>query len=325
MPDTGRHARSVRANTEMYQKLRNSTRLPDAHGSASHAQVLDALSELHSIVTYHVDWLKTRHSALLKGRVPDEADLAPDAHHNCRFGKWYTDQSNPLLRECDAFAEVGSSHKDMHLGFRQLARRLADGDLSSSDLMDFMDRAINFHEAIRHLQYEIWSQLVDTDPLTGLYNRRTMFERLGTEASRCQRNGDNWCVAMIDIDHFKDINDRLGHVLGDRVLQHTTGVLTEFTRPYDQLYRYGGEEFLLCMPDTDLEAACMVLQRLREHLARNPVTLEDADGPVVVQISCGVTLCSGEHPLEKNIDHADQALYRAKQNGRDQVTVWSGK
>jgi diguanylate cyclase len=310
----------------MNQIQTNDIQAPNRTDSASQAQVLDALGELHSVVTYHVDWLKTRYSALLNGRVPDESDLAPDAHQNCRFGHWYAGQSNPLFHDCKAFVDVGQSHIDMHSLVRQLASRLADGShLSTTDLVALMDLAINFHEAIRHLQYEIWTQLVDTDPLTGLYNRRTMFQRLGTEASRSRRNGDNWCVAMIDIDHFKDINDRLGHALGDSVLQHTTHVLMEFTRPYDQLYRYGGEEFLLCMPDTDLEAACMVLQRLREHLAKNPIVFEDADGPIVVQISCGVTLCSGEHPLEENIDHADQALYMAKQNGRDQVTVWSGE
>jgi diguanylate cyclase len=281
---------------------------------------------LHSVVTYHVDWLKTRHSALLNGRVQEEADLDPEAHDNCRFGHWYNGQTNPLFHDCKAFLDVGDSHKKLHDRVRQLAGRLADGGhLSTTDLLAFMDHSMDFHEAIRHLQYEIWTQLVDTDPLTGLYNRRTMFQRLGSEASRSQRNGDDWCVAMIDIDHFKEINDRLGHALGDRVLQHTTRVLMDFTRPYDHLYRYGGEEFLLCMPNTDLDDACMVLHRLREHLAKNPIVLEDADDPITVQISCGVALCSGDHPLEENIDRADQALYMAKQNGRDQVTVWDGE
>jgi len=309
----------------MNKKQRRDTPLPYAPGPASQAQVLDALGELHTVMTHHVDWLKMRHNALLNALLPDEADLSADAHHHCRFGHWYDNQTSPLFHECDNFVEVGRSHKDMHDRVRQLFGRLVDGDhLDTEDLLSFMEQAMNFHESIRHLQYEMWTLLIDTDPLTGLYNRRTMLQRLGTEASRCERNGDNWCVAMIDIDHFKDVNDRLGHALGDRVLQHTTRVLMDFTRPYDQLYRYGGEEFLLCMPDTGLEAACLVLQRLREHLSNNPFTLNGADGPVMVQISCGVTLCSGEHPLEVNIEHADQALYMAKHSGRDKVAVWSG-
>jgi len=318
--------RNGRTNIEMNQQQRNVTQLPNSHGFTSQVQVLDALGELHSVLTHHVDWLRTRNNALLHGRIPDKVDLSPDAHHNCRFGHWYDGQSNPLFKECGAFLDVGQNHKDMHTSVRQLACRLADGGhLSSTDLQEFMDQALNFHESIRHLQYEIWTQLVDTDPLTGLYNRRTMLQRLGTEASRSKRNGDKWCVAMIDIDHFKHINDRLGHALGDSALQHTAHVLIEFTRPYDQLYRYGGEEFLLCMPDTDLEAACMVLQRLRENLANKPIVLEGTNGPIVVQISCGLTLCSDENTLEENIDHADQALYLSKQKGRDQVTVWSGE
>lgn len=307
------------------KKKQRGAQLMHAPGPASQTQVLDALGELHTVMSHHVDWLKARHNALFNARIPDEADLESDAHHKCRFGHWYDGQTNPLFHECDAFDSVGQSHRDMHDRVRQLSSRLADGDqLCTADMLAFMEQAMNFHEAIRHLQYEMWTQLVDTDPLTGLYNRRTMLQRLGSEASRCQRHGDNWCVAMIDIDHFKNINDRLGHTLGDRVLQHTTRVLMDFTRPYDQLYRYGGEEFLLCMPDTGLEDACMILQRLREHLSKNPVIPEGADGPVMVQISCGVTLCSGEHPLEVNIEHADQALYMAKQSGRDQVTVWRG-
>lgn len=307
----------------MEQKTRTEHNKQPVHGPASQAQVLDALGELHSVLTHHVDWLKSRHNALLNGKVPDEADLASDAHHNCRFGLWYDGQLNPLFHSCEAFAEVGHNHEKMHARVRKLATRLRDGEyLSTDDMLAFMDQAMSFHESIRHLQYQIWSLLVDTDPLTGLYNRRTMLQRLGAEASRCKRNGEKWCVAMIDIDHFKNINDNHGHVIGDRVIQQTTRLLIEGTRPYDQLFRYGGEEFLLCMPHCGAEEARVILERLREQMSHQPIHIDGNVGPVQVNISCGIAACNDEEPIEENIRHADEALYRAKESGRNMISVW---
>lgn len=157
------------------------------------------------------------------------------------------------------------------------------------------------------------------DGLTGLLNRRAIEEHADAEFSIAGRKERPLSIILLDIDHFKKVNDTHGHKMGDKVLQRVAGILSEDLRKYDRLGRWGGEEFILILPDTDLQGAMIVAERLRVQTAETNISLENGE-PFSVQISLGVaTTDANFQTIAKFIDAADQALYKAKQAGRNQV------
>lgn len=159
-----------------------------------------------------------------------------------------------------------------------------------------------------------------TDALTGIHNRRSILELLDKEIARTRRHGPPLSVVLLDLDHFKSVNDTRGHPAGDRVLQHTAAVLQKTIRQCDAVGRFGGEEFLLLLPDTTLEGALALAERCRERLAGELVS-DDQGQPFSVTGSFG--LACNEHCYELAsgvlIKAADEALYRAKHGGRNRV------
>ncbi|MDT7837737.1 GGDEF domain-containing protein [Aquabacterium sp. OR-4] len=165
-------------------------------------------------------------------------------------------------------------------------------------------------------------ELATRDMLTGLLNRRAMSELLAQEQPRQRRAGGPMALALLDIDHFKRINDRHGHLVGDAVLQHFAELARAELRGGDALARWGGEEFLLLLPGTPLAAAEGVLRRLRERIASADFS---AIVPgLTVSFSGGVSVCSAEEVCERAIERADQALYRAKNAGRNCIELAPG-
>lgn len=165
-----------------------------------------------------------------------------------------------------------------------------------------------------HLQL---SKLSYTDVLTGLSNRRYFMERLNAEANRYERSGVAYSLILLDVDHFKHINDRYGHHAGDEVLCRLAQILTEGVRtPTDQSARIGGEEFAVLLPDTSLASTEIVCRRIAEGLRQH--TFKVKGESFHLTISMGVVECRGE-PVEEALKQADRNLYKAKQNGRDQA------
>ena len=160
-------------------------------------------------------------------------------------------------------------------------------------------------------------ELATHDELTGLINRRRMLEIMHTEKHRSVRSGRGFCLAMIDIDHFKRVNDRLGHVAGDEVLSEVASVIAAGLRETDIVARWGGEEFLVMFTDTDEDAAERVLQRIQGTLTQTPVT--QSDPSLRVTFSAGVGNHLRDETLTRTIDRADRALYAAKAAGRQRI------
>jgi two-component system chemotaxis response regulator CheY len=157
------------------------------------------------------------------------------------------------------------------------------------------------------------------DALTGLFNRRAIEEHAEAEFKLSLRKERPFSVIMLDVDHFKSVNDRFGHASGDLALQQVAKVLTEHLRSYDRVGRWGGEEFILFLSDTLLKDATMVAERLRATIAETKITLDNGE-TLTVHISLGVACSGGKFSsLAEMIDAADQALYKAKQTGRNRV------
>lgn len=167
-----------------------------------------------------------------------------------------------------------------------------------------------------------------TDPLTGLYNRRHAMPRMAAIADRAQQTGRDFAAMVIDVDHFKAINDRFGHAAGDTVLIRLAELLDSLVTPDDLLARIGGEEFLVVLPDTTRMAAHMAAKRICQAVRETGFHVGTHARPLQVTVSIGVTLASdvaagAPTPAlhQRVLDQADKALYGAKAHGRNQVTL----
>lgn len=157
------------------------------------------------------------------------------------------------------------------------------------------------------------------DPLSGLFNRRAFFDTLQRESNRAARHDAPLALIMADLDHFKSINDRYGHVTGDEVIREVSRRLQAAVRASDVVARYGGEEFVVLAPDCHIDAAFEVAQRVRTSVCRAPISI--AGGAIAVTISVGVAAARDVKDGAALVQAADEALYRAKHGGRNRIEL----
>lgn len=172
-------------------------------------------------------------------------------------------------------------------------------------------------DGLEQRYHEEIHRLVIADGLTGLYNRRYLDDFLDREMARSKRRRLPLSVALVDVDHFKAINDDLGHLAGDAVLRTLSERMSREVRREELLARYGGEEFAVVFPDTPLADAYAVCERLRENAASKPIPL--AEGSVSVTISVGIATTTGQGDVASLLEDADARLYEAKDAGRNTV------
>ena len=163
------------------------------------------------------------------------------------------------------------------------------------------------------------AEQIGTDPLTGCMNRRALEARLKSDWRLAKRRGTHIALAAIDLDHFKQINDTRGHPVGDVVLQQLAGIMKSTARDTDAVARFGGDEFVILLPDTGWQGALTFAERLRRRV--DDFTFGPPGSPMAITISVGVALARGTDPLspEELLKEADRSLYKAKQQGRNRV------
>jgi len=154
------------------------------------------------------------------------------------------------------------------------------------------------------------------DPLLRLWNRRAILDLLGTELSRAKRLQTPLCVFFIDLDSFKRVNDNYGHLVGDEVLRSAAEKMSRAVREYDHVGRFGGEEFLVVLPNCTVEAAREVAERVRQHIGEEPMVND-----IAITVSIGVSQWLSGQGISELLHQADVALSRAKRNGRNRVEV----
>ncbi|MFQ5449542.1 MAG: diguanylate cyclase [Nitrospinaceae bacterium] len=232
--------------------------------------------------------------------------------------KYFKGNRNPLY-QFDFFVSIPLMIENEIIG----VLNLNDNDKGFINVID-LDFILNVSEfislSISNAQsFEKAERLSVTDGLTGLTNRQQMQALLENEVLRCKRYGSSLSLVMIDVDHFKEINDTHGHQEGDEVLVKVASIVKKFCRSHDVAARYGGEEFVLVLPETHLAGARVMAERIRQQVAGQ--TFEHAGGTFQVTLSCGIAEFDGNLTRDQSdlIRVADQALYRAKEGGRNRT------
>jgi diguanylate cyclase (GGDEF)-like protein len=226
------------------------------------------------------------------------------------------DAFNVMTKElAESRAQADAAQEALKQGRDNLERRIAE---RTRELVEVNERLL--HEvAERARAEELLAHTARSDPLTGLMNRRAMLEHLDYQAKRFERNRTPFVVILGDLDHFKDINDTHGHDLGDQALVQTAECLTHSIRAQDLLARWGGEELLILLPDTDLTGGVAVAETVRAAVAELEL-LPGLTRPHLT-ISIGVAAYGPGQSVNQCIKSADTALYQAKRLGRNRVVV----
>jgi diguanylate cyclase len=222
------------------------------------------------------------------------------------------------IGKADNLAELGHILKDVMYDTRIIQ---ASALRSHEELLIHKKQADEAETRIQELEHELEqvSELVREDQLTGALNRRGLDETLDRELKRADRSQASVSIAMLDIDNFKQLNDSIGHQAGDRALVHLTRVIKETLRPADSVGRYGGEEFLIVLPDSDLKAAMEAMERLQRDLTKK-FFLHNNER-ILVTFSAGVALRGENEDAVDVIGRADKAMYVAKKTGKNRVVA----
>jgi len=202
---------------------------------------------------------------------------------------------------------------------------LSKNDLSQEKLVNTIDAALDKWTQLQQARADKkeLERLANFDSLTGLYNRQAILGKLHDLIKRAERYKEDFSLSMLDIDHFKRVNDRYGHLTGDEVLERTATLIRRNIRDTDVAGRYGGEEFIILLPQADLSSAMVVAERIRSII--EDAEMKDSTGDVfAVTVSQGLTGWERDEDAASLISRADAALYEAKEKGRNQVQILLG-
>ncbi|VAW96085.1 diguanylate cyclase/phosphodiesterase (GGDEF & EAL domains) with PAS/PAC sensor(s) [hydrothermal vent metagenome] len=198
------------------------------------------------------------------------------------------------------------------------ALRLKSSDAHIKQLLEKISKMEEDGEHLRS-RLEETQQLAYRDVLTGIPNRQAYEERIAEEIARCRRYGSRLCMIVWDVDKFKAVNDNYGHAAGDRVLKVVSGILNKQTRGTDFLARFGGEEFVMLLPETDIDATLIVAEKLRVTISETAFHFRDNEVPVT--ISGGIAELVKDETANSLFERTDKALYEAKENGRNRIEL----
>ncbi len=283
----------------------------------------DLLEQLRQASLDHAAWRDDLLGNLLCHAPGDPCIEGPGGPEQCRFGRWYDRAAPEELRQQPAFDAIGADHHRLHDLAIQLTDTCRRGEpLDRRDFDDLANVEARLQMELDALRHELEAALGHRDTVTGAYEREALLPELREWHELARRGVQSSCVAFLDLDHFKQVNDRFGHLVGDRVLARAAAAMTGQLRPYDKLFRYGGDEFVILLPAADLGAGRRVAERILSRLAATPL-VETADGNAIcVTGSCGLATLDPAVRVEESVERADTALLLAKSAGRNRAVAW---
>ncbi len=281
------------------------------------------VAELDAAVQAHLEWTRRVLRCAVLKTSPGNEILDAGSSQRCHFGRWFAAHRDDFAAlDANRIESLETAHHAMHAAIGIICERMLAGLPGESSHLDrFETTQHQLIEALAHYKTLAVGQSSQIDPLTRLPLRHRLEQDFDLLARHVRRRGDAQLLLMVDVDHFKAVNDRYGHAGGDAVLQAIAVTLRQAVRENDLVYRYGGEEFLLLMDvSSSSHAEDLTAQRVLESLRQLAITL--ADGAVVrPTATIGVARAGEEETLAQAIQRADQALYRGKAAGRNRYVV----
>lgn len=298
------------------------TRMAGATPGVEADQASVVLAAIDLAIEEHATWLGLWHRAIVCRLPGATAELADNVPTFSNFARWYASEHERELVSQQIFQALWAAFREMReCGLALLPKAAAEGSLETADYDAFAEKVGEFERLARRVRRAFQEAVVDLDPLTGVRSRRNMMDELEREKARAFRMESPFGIALCDIDHFKAVNDTHGHLAGDAVLLSVVSRIVSKLRPYDSIFRYGGEEFLIALPDSTLAVTLSVAERLCQTVRAAPVLIEG--GPAIdTTVSLGICIVDGTAALPEAIERADRALYAAKNGGRDRVIAW---
>ncbi len=271
----------------------------------------------------HQQWYNSIIRSLICRLPADRHDIAPEAHKECRFGQWYYETSPKKIRKNPSFIAIGREHSLLHkLTAQLLVTTNNGGTISPYDYDNFANILDRMRLETAVLQREMGELIYNRDALTGAINRISLLPVLREQQALVNRNVQACSIVMLDLDHFKTINDQYGHPAGDCVLAKISHFIIENIRPYDKFFRIGGEEFLICFLNADTKLTFEMVERLRKGISELKINV-NKNQVVKITASFGIASIESDISVEQSIEYADKALYKAKNEGRNNIQVWS--
>jgi diguanylate cyclase len=283
------------------------------------------ITELDAAVEAHMSWTRRVLRCAVLRASPGEDALAPMAHTLCHFGHWFV-LNKAHFEQLDAqkTRKLEAVHQTMHDAVRFICTDLLVGRPGqSSHLEAFEKTQSELINLLAEFKTQFLANAVRHDSLTGLpmrYGIETDFIQI---QKTCQRNNTLFYIGMIDVDHFKRVNDNYGHPVGDIALRHLANTLKRITRPNEPLYRFGGEEFLLLMQCRTPEGAATAARRFINAVRSAPVPIPQGE-PLALTVTLGLACVGDDELMASAVERADRALYAGKRAGRDRYVMDGG-
>lgn len=271
----------------------------------------------------HHDWIRNVFAVLICRKYPTATQFVENQKLQSVLTQWFFCETSEHVRRHSLFPSLVQKHRQMvAMAFAMFDAVHKNEEISPDHFEGFSSTLDQFNADFDDLLGEMRDMLRSADPLTGVCTRFGMLPRLEQERDRIHRTGESCSICMVDLDHFKMINDTHGHPVGDTVLQTVAGHMLGNLRPYDQVYRYGGEEFLLMLPNTRPGAAVPVVDRLRQRIGDTLIRVTDGVS-IRATASFGIAALHPGWSVHEAIGMADKALYAAKIAGRNRIRVWN--
>ncbi len=291
----------------------------DLFGQPLNIRSLDDVGQRLKEVIYRQSSLK---KSLNEAKERLKAMLAGFVDHLSTFTEStsdYHDKIGKCAEKISAANDLAELNDVIEEVVRETRMVQLNAQRSRDELNAMKARVDEAEQEIIRLQNELseTSEMVRHDQLTGALNRKGLEETLDRELARARRRQAPICLALLDVDNFKSLNDTYGHQTGDDALVHLARVIRETMRPHDTLARYGGEEFLIILPDTPLADAVSALKRLQRELTKRFFLYRNEK--LLITFSAGVTAFRAEEPRNEAIARADAAMYQAKKRGKNRV------
>jgi diguanylate cyclase (GGDEF)-like protein len=286
-------------------------------------RLAEALEQLAQAVHEHTDWQEGVLEAIVHGAPFDANEPRDGVQLGCRFNRWYFDRAPAELWGTPAYAAMGVEHRRLHrLADRLLHKFETDAPIDVEEFDELIAGIVRLHDALDALRHGVAEAVRNLDAATGAADRAGMLIDLRAWRDLAVRGVQKCSIVLVDLDGFKAINDAHGRAIGDELLAVVARRLVRLLRPFDKVYRYGADEFLIALPGADLTMAQSMIKQVREGFAGAPLMTTPDGIDLRVTAAFGLASLDPEISAEESLERADQALLLAKTAGGNRAISW---